>query len=206
MSKKRNSYLSGLVEIFISLLTPIPLVVTFLLGLPSEKMSHAFTFSLGIFAYVWMLMTLYISVKPQWLSHFINHRLAYLNQALLTFLALFASTFHQSITLSTGFEQLIAFLAFSVLVAFALYSLVYYFTKPILEKSGNTNYRILKTTLTSLNSLGIIMVLLHVHLISYVRANTLFMILCDGISLPILVYIIYKWVQLSAKSVEKINQ
>lgn len=205
MSKKRSSYLSGLVEIFISLIVPIPLVVTFLLGLPSEKMSHALTFSLGIFAYVWMLMTLYISVKPQWLSQFINHRLAYLNQALLTLLALFASFFHQSINVSTGFEQLIAFLAFAVLVALFLYSFTYYFAKPFLEKSGNASHRTLKATLTSLNSLGIIMVLLHVHLISYVRANVLFMILCDGISLPILAYIVYKWVKSSVKGVEKIS-
>lgn len=205
MSQKRSSYLSGLVEMFISFLVPIPLVVTFLLGLPSEKMSHALTFSLGIFAYVWMLMTLYVSVKPQWLSQFINHRLAYLNQAFLMVLALIASFFHQSINISTGVGQFIAFVTFAVLVAFSLYSFVYYFAKPFLEKNGNTSLRTLKTILTSLNSLGIIMVLLHVHLISYVRANVLFMILCDGLSLPILAYIVYKWVKSSVKAVEKIS-
>lgn len=58
---------------------------------------------------------------------------------------------------------------------------------------------------TTLNSLGVVMVLLHVHLISYVRANILFMVLCDGMSIPIITYIIYKWLRPVQKTAKQLN-
>lgn len=205
MIKKLSPYLSGLVELALALILPIPLVLTFLVGLPSEKMPHAMTFSLGIFAYVWMLLTLYISVKPSWLSQFINTRIAYINQLLLTSIALVTSFFHQNMNLSSGVNLIVAMLTFSVLVVFVGYSIIYSLAKSLLIKPLGIYQNRLRMIVTTLNSLGVVMVLLHVHLISYVRANILFMVLCDGMSIPIITYIIYKWLRPVQKTAKQLN-
>lgn len=191
MLQKMNVYRSGLLAIGLALLFPIPLVLTFLAGLPVEKLPKAFGFSLGIYAYVWMLLTLYLSVKPAWISRYISPRLAYVNQGLLTVSAVILSFFHREVGIGSDLMSLTGMLALSVSGTVALYTICYaLFRKHLSQGYSKTK---LITFLNGFNTLGVLLVVLHVHLIAYVRENLSFIVLFDALTVPIFTYIIYKW-------------
>lgn len=185
MTSKNHHYSLGLAWIVAIFLLPFPLITTFMLGLPAIYATSRMGFALGIYAYTWMLLAIYIGTKPKWLDRWIGLPMAYMIHGILSLVAIIFSFFHKSLSPSDGLVQMTGNIAFFMFVAIAIYSMVFmagWLTSrfPLLEKIKKGLEKIFKHEMSvlihRLNIVATLLVFIHVQLITYVRSNTAFMI------------------------------
>lgn len=184
MTRTNHRYSLGLAWMAAVFLLPFPLLSTFMIGLPSIYTSSRFAYALGIYAYTWMLLAIYIGTKPKWLDRWIGLPMAYMIHGVLSLVAILFSFVHKSLSPSDGFIQMTGNVAFFLFLTIALYSMVFmagWLTsrfsllakiKSILEKIFKHEVSVL---LHRLNIVATLLVFIHVQLIPYVKANTAFM-------------------------------
>lgn len=185
MTKQKHSYTLGLAWLSAVFLLPFPLIFTFMTGLPAIYATNRVGYALGIYAYVWMLLAIYIGTKPKWLDRLIGLPMAYMIHGILSLVAILFSFMHKNLSPSEGLIQLTGNVAFAMFFTIALYSMIFmagWLTsrvpalskiKLLLEKVFRHEVSVL---LHRLNIIATLLVFIHVQLIPYVRSNTSFMI------------------------------
>lgn len=185
MSKNHHirTLLAWLVAVFV---LPLPFLYTFVQGLPTTMASQKLTIANGVIAYVWMLLAIYIATKPKWLDRLIGLPAAYMIHGILSLVAILLAFLHKSASPSYGWIALTGNVAFNILLALMIYSLVFmagWLTSrvPVLAKLK----RLLETRfkhevsliLHRLNLLATLLIFIHIQLIDYIRSNVPFMLL-----------------------------
>lgn len=79
---------------FIVVTIPFPLVIIFNHGM-LDTPSHILAYDLGIFAYVWWLVGIFMATRPKWLEHFLGLPSIYFIHGFLGVLAILAATWHK---------------------------------------------------------------------------------------------------------------
>lgn len=185
MTSKNHQYSLGLAWLVAIFLLPFPLIATFMIGLPTIYATSRMGYALGIYAYTWMLLAIYIGTKPKWLDRWIGLPMAYMIHGILSLVAIVFSLLHKSLSPSEGLIQMTGNIAFFMFVAIASYSMVFmagWLTShfPLLEKIKKGLEKIFKHEMSvlihRLNIVATLLVFIHVQLITYVRSNTSFMI------------------------------
>ncbi|MGT2843727.1 FAD-binding oxidoreductase [Streptococcus hongkongensis] len=183
MAKKllNNTVLIWLVILFI---LPLPTLYTLKAGLPTG--ANSFGIQIGALAYLWMLVAIYISIKPKWLDHLIGLPKAYMIHGMLSLIALILAFFHKELDNSQGLIKWTGDTAFIIFLGLAAYSLIFlagWLTTriPVLQVIKEGLEKFFKHELTlwlhRLNLIATLLVFIHIQLIAYIVLIKPFMIL-----------------------------
>ena len=183
---KKHSYALGLVWLVAIFVLPMPFLYTLSSGLPAIYNRMALPIMLGVIAYVWMLLAIYIGTKPKWLDRLIGLPHAYMLHGILSLAALVLAFFHKEGSPSSGLIKLTGDYAFNLFLGLALYSMVFmagWLTSrvPFLERLKKRLERLFKHEISvwlhRLNLLATLLIFIHVQLIDYIVAIKPFMLL-----------------------------
>lgn len=122
---KKHSYALGLVWLVAIFVLPMPFLYTLSSGLPAIYNRMALPIMLGVIAYVWMLLVIYIGTKPKWLDRLIGLPHAYMLHGILSLAALVLAFFHKEGSPSSGLIKLTGDYAFNLFLGLALYSMIF---------------------------------------------------------------------------------
>ncbi|MBY4985979.1 iron reductase [Streptococcus suis] len=181
---KKNNYALGLAWMVALFILPFPFIYTFVTGMPAGYGDMKIGIALGIVAYVWMLLAIYIGTKPKWLDRLIGLPAAYMIHGILSLVAIYFSFMHKNLMPSYGLIQQTGNLAFLIFLSLAIYSMVFMagwltsrirFLANLKRKLETTFKHEVSVWLHRLNLLATFLIFVHVQLIDYIRANTSFM-------------------------------
>ncbi|HEL2057912.1 TPA: iron reductase [Streptococcus suis] len=183
---KKNDYTLGLAWMTALFILPFPFIYTFSTGLPAVYVGMKGSIGIGIIAYVWLLLAVYISTKPKWLDRLIGLPAAYMIHGILSLVAIYLAFMHKNLLPSSGLIEQTGNLAFAILLGLALYSMVFmagWLTSriPLLAKIKRQLESIFKHEISvwlhRLNLLAVFLIFVHVQLIDYISSITGFMVL-----------------------------
>ena len=178
-------YLTWIVVILVLPLPLIWLLNSQLIASPSSL----FAYDMGIMAYVWWLIVIFLSTRPHWLEHFIGIPSMYFIHGSLGVLALMAATAHKF--LSFSFDQSVkqtGNTAWYIAIAGIIYAILFMsgwlvdryllFRKAKIALSKIFNHQV-SVWLHRANLLLIVLIWLHVHLIVRFSSMNTFMVTFD---------------------------
>lgn len=200
---KRHGYWLGLIWMLVIFVLPLPFLQTLQVGIGGIVGAEWLPIAAGTIAYVWMLTSIYISTRPQWLDRTIGLPAAYQLHGIISLAAILLAFLHLEGAHSQGWIKLTGFWAFYLFLGVAAYSLIFmagWLTSRVhwlaslkvwLEKVFRHE---ISLWLHRLNLVATILVFIHVWLIDYIRAITPFMILFTGATgLVFLAYGYYRY-------------
>lgn len=179
---------------------PLPFIVLVLLELPSQFKHSLLGIELGLIAYVWMLLSMYLSTRPHWLDRLIGLPEVYMMHGMIALMAVFSAWLHKMLVHSGGLISLtgdIGLYIFSGILAYSIVMMAGWITRriPILNKIkteiGHVITHELSVWLHRLNVVGVIAIFLHVQLIGYISRLHGFMMLFNMISILVIGYYLY---------------
>lgn len=192
---KRIPFIQYLVWAVILFVVPLPLIQALAMGLPAIYSSEALAIQAGSIAYVWFLVSIYLSTRPKWLDRLIGLPSIYFIHGMLSIFGIVLAYLHKSGTGSAGLIKLTGDWSFDLFIGLMIYSLVFmagWLTNrvKILGMLKHGLERIFKHELSvwlhRLNLVAVILVFIHVQLISYITSISAFIWLFDAYSLLVL--------------------
>jgi predicted ferric reductase len=192
---KRIPFIQYLVWAVILFVVPLPLIQALAMGLPAIYSSEALAIQAGSIAYVWFLVSIYLSTRPKWLDRLIGLPSIYFIHGMLSIFGIVLAYLHKSGTSSAGLIKLTGDWSFDLFIGLMIYSLVFMagwlsnrvkilgMLKHGLEKIFKHE---LSVWLHRLNIVAVILVFIHVQLISYITSISAFIWLFDAYSLFVL--------------------
>lgn len=194
----------GLWGLFL-VMVPLPFISLILLELPSQYQHSLLGIELGLVAYVWMLLSMYLSTRPHWLDRLIGLPEVYMMHGMIALIAILSAWLHKMLVHSGGLISLtgdFALVIFSGVLAYSIVMMAGWLTRqiPILQKLKKEISHYIKhefsVWLHRLNVVGIMAIFLHVQLIGYISRLQGFMLLFNSVSIFVIgYYLYYKLVQ-----------
>lgn len=175
-----------MVWLLLLFVVPLPLIISLATGLDILYQGQKMGINLGIYAYVWMLVSLYLSSRPKWIDCLIGLPDMYMIHGVSAIFIVISMYLHKTILPSAGLVEWTgdtAFNLFLFLIAYSIFFMASWFTNrvAILKTLKNKLDKLLKYELSlwvhRLNLVVIILIYVHIWLISYISEITLFMVL-----------------------------
>ncbi|WP_295774365.1 hypothetical protein [uncultured Limosilactobacillus sp.] len=123
---KRHGYWLGLIWMLVIFVLPLPFLQTLQVGIGGIVGAEWLPIAAGTIAYVWMLTSIYISTRPQWLDRTIGLPAAYQLHGIISLAAILLAFLHLEGAHSQGWIKLTGFWAFYLFLGVAAYSLIFY--------------------------------------------------------------------------------
>lgn len=171
-------YFKNLFWLFLLFTMPLPLIVALNKGLPSLYADSLLGINLGIFAYAWLLMVIYLSAKPKWIDRFIGLPDMYLIHGFSALFSLILMIVHKMLLPATGLVKLTGSLSLILFIGLTIYSLVFFagwltsrvsLLKTIKHWLEKTFKHEISIWLHRLNLVATILAYFHVLAIDYIR-------------------------------------
>lgn len=198
---KNHKFMLNVIWLILLFTVPLPLIITLSNGLNILYTDYKLGINLGLFAYVWMLVAIFLASRPKWLDKIIGLPNMYIIHGVTSVLALILMWLHDNLLSSAGIIETTGEFSLYLATVIICYSIVFMaswftnkipflaHTKKFLEKTFKHE---LSIWIHRLNLLVVIVAYVHIVLISYIREITPFFILVTAYTIISLgTYFIY---------------
>lgn len=176
MLKNHKFYLNT-IWLILLFTVPLPLIITLSNGLDTLYINSKISINFGIFAYVWMLVAIYLATRPKWLDKILGLPDMYIIHGMTAIFGLALMWLHNLGLQAGGFAGLTGEWSLYIFTAIVAYSLIFmagWLTSrvTILARIKNSLNKIFKHELSvwihRLNVVAVLLAYVHILLIDYI--------------------------------------